>query len=137
MTTTTDPLTTKRHALAAGLHDLADFLAARPEVPTNFEKATITYHVHVGSGDGDAAGLTRLATIAETLGTEIVDFGGGPVTATTTHFCAVRAFGPVTYRAVYISRAEMADHEALMSYRTSVRADRGDSAPTSEQDGAK
>ena len=119
---TTAAITTARINLAAGLDALADYLAAHPEVPVNFDEATVTYHV--SGRDGDQAGLSNLAAIAETLGVEVTDSDGGPVTATTTHYHASLRFGPVTYRAIYISRDEMADYDALMSYRDSIRADR-------------
>ncbi|GIE87902.1 hypothetical protein [Actinoplanes regularis] len=121
MTTTAIPADTARQALTNGLHDLADYLAQHPDIPIPGAGREISYYV---DGDDDRTGLANLAQVANLLGVEVTDLHGSPVTETTTHFHAARQFGPITYQAVYITRATMADHDALMSYRDSIRADR-------------
>ncbi|MEU4239765.1 hypothetical protein [Actinoplanes sp. NPDC026619] len=112
----------RREALVNGLHSLADFLAANPDAPTH-GSGEVHYSVFA---DSDQAGLARLAEIAAAIGVEITDNGCGRPGADTTHFYARRRFGPVTYEASYITEAHMADYQAHMSYRDSVRADRAE-----------
>ncbi|MCU7724576.1 hypothetical protein ODJ79_12685 [Actinoplanes sp. KI2] len=119
MTTTNTPTDTRRQALAAGLHALADFLAEHPDVPAD-GGGTVGYCVFA---DSDQAGIERVAEIAAALGVEVTDIGGGNPTAGTTHFLARRRFGPAVYEASYITNAWMADYDAHMSYRGNVRAD--------------
>lgn len=119
MTTTSNPADTGRQTLIAGLRDLADYLAEHPEVPG----ATTELHLCV-PGDDDRAGLANLSAIADLLGVAVTDMSGQLPTGETTHFYARRSFGPVTYKAVYITRARMADHHALTTYSDNVRADR-------------
>ena len=118
-TTTTDTRTRSRQALTDGLRNLATFLDRHPHVPVNSWQE-ITYCV---SAAADAAGLAALAAIAEAIGVEVTAVGGGPVTADTSHFYVTRTFGPITYKAAYILRQEMADYRALMSYSGTIRAE--------------
>ncbi|XVV14422.1 hypothetical protein ACQP2X_08785 [Actinoplanes sp. CA-131856] len=120
MTTTTNPTDTTRHALTDGLHALADFLAEHPDVPAHADMKVL----YCVLGDDDAAGLTNLSAIAAALGAEVTGTGGAPITEHTTHFQAGRRFGPVAYRAVYVTKAEMADYAALSSYSSNIRAER-------------
>ena len=120
---TTDP----RQRLIDGLRDLAAFLEQNPDLPVN-GYASIDYCV---DGDDDTTGLENLAAVADLAGVAVTDVGDRPVTAQTTHFYARRRFGPVAYEAAYITRREMADYSALMSYSGTVRATTGehDEAP--------
>lgn len=120
MTTPTYTPTTGRQTLVNGLHALADFLAVNPHVPAG-NGAEVHYCVR---GEDDQAALANLTQIAATLGVQVTATGGGPVTEHTTHFQVCRRFGPVTYRAIYVTDAAMAAYEALMTYSDSVRADR-------------
>ncbi|WP_045742283.1 hypothetical protein [Actinoplanes rectilineatus] len=109
---TTTSIAPERQAVLDGLRDLAAFLAENPDVPAR-DVHRVEYCV---SADDDRAGLAKLAAIAAALGVEVT---GGP-----DHFAVYRRFGNASYRAFYVSRAEMADYNAVMSYRDSVRADR-------------
>lgn len=120
-TTDLDRATAARQNLVTGLHELADYLAANPSTPTGLSTTQVTHFVR---GEDDASCLARLAEIAAAIGTDITCTDGGPVTADTTHFHAVRHFGPVSYQAIYITRSTMADYDAWSTYRNNIRADR-------------
>ena len=109
-----------RHALTTGLRDLADYLDLHSDVPVSGWQQ-ITYHVRAAT---DADGIAALAVIAQGIGVQVTDVAGRSVAADTSHFYAARRFGPIKYAASYIRRQEMADHDALMSYSGTIRADR-------------
>lgn len=112
-----------RQALIQGLHELAVLLHEHPDLPVNHPQID-----HYVLDDDDTTGLGKLAAIAAALGVAITGNHGGPVEADTTHFHAIRRFGPVAYRAIYITRARMADHHAQTSYRDNIRAEHGQEA---------
>jgi hypothetical protein len=106
---TTDPAT--RQAFIDGLRSLADFLDAHPGLPVQRYGQKITLHTgHELPDDGTWDGARRaVEAFAEAAGAELTQTPGG-------HYLASRSFGPITYEAVAISPAVMAEHEALMSY---------------------
>jgi len=119
MTITCSPADTRRAGLVAGLHALADFLAAHPDLPVFEAGATKCIFDATDATDG----LAQLAEVAERAGTVVTDISDRAPTGRTTHFYARRRFGPVTYEAAYVTRAEMADYHALNSYSDNIRAD--------------
>jgi hypothetical protein len=85
---------TKRSALIDGLRDLADYLESNPEVPTT-HGAT----VYAFPPDGSCAEMrSEIDAIAVRLGSTAHPTAHGE------HYAAIRAFGPVEYRAVAICK---------------------------------
>ena len=109
---------TNRQAAIDGLRELADFLAAHPDVP--FDGPQVEYCVLAAE---DAEGIAQVGAVAKAIDTDVTAFGGRPVTSDTTHIEAVKAFGPAAYRAFYVCCQAMADHRAYMSYSANVRAE--------------
>jgi hypothetical protein len=89
-----------RVRLIAGLRELAEFLDHNPEVPTPWGADLIVFPAN-GS---DADMFAEIDAIAEQIGTTASD-AGSPAG----HYSAVRAFGPVQYRAVAIPHAARGD----------------------------
>ncbi|MEU4424825.1 hypothetical protein AB0F81_29755 [Actinoplanes sp. NPDC024001] len=108
----------QRTALIDGLRELTAFLEQHPQVPLR-PHAEFAYYVIC---DDDATGIAQVAAVAQALGVAMTETSGAAVTAQTTHFVARRAFGPMVYKAVYVSRREMAEYQALMSYDGAIRA---------------
>ena len=82
---------TERAELIRGFRGLADYLESNPELP-----APIYSTVYAFPSDGDWAQMCAdVDAIAEFLRVPAGITGGG-------HYVAVRAFGPVEYRAVAI-----------------------------------
>lgn len=99
-----------RAAIIQGLIDLAAFLAAHPDVPVH-DDLEVLYHVFGGSDEEKRA---RADCIAAAMGTPAERQKNGS-------YRAVRAFGPVSYCALAIPAAQMAEHNALWSYQGCVR----------------
>jgi hypothetical protein len=108
----TDPDT--RKAFITGLHDLADYLAASPDVPVPPYGAII----NLIAGSADHGGRGQVDRIAALLGTPVHD-----ETADGGHYTADRAFGPVTYCAAAIPDMARARYKAHDSYRGCVTPD--------------
>jgi hypothetical protein len=82
---------TERAHLIRGFRGLADYLESIPELPTPVYSTVYAFPTR-----GDWAGMCAdIDTIAEFLRVPAGITGGG-------HYVAVRAFGPVEYRAVAI-----------------------------------
>jgi hypothetical protein len=108
-----------RAAFIAGLLDLARFLEAHPDLPVQLYGQEITLHTgyelpHDGTWQDE---LRVLKAFAADAGAELSDHNG--------HYYAARSFGPVTYKACAISPEAQARHDALESYRRSIRLDDG------------
>jgi hypothetical protein len=83
----------ERAGLIAGLRELADFLDQNPEVPAPGRADVLVF-----PADGtDAEMFAAVDVIAAQIGTTASDAG-----SPRGHYSAVRAFGPVQYRAVAI-----------------------------------
>ena len=119
-----------RQDLIQGLRDLATYLDQHPDLPTHHD-AQITYCV---PAIDDPTGITRLTAIADAIGAPVTDVGGRRPTPDTTHFYAVRRFGPVRYEANYIRRAEMDTWRALMSYTDNIQPTPPDQPTTTRTD---
>jgi len=93
-----------RAAWVAGLRDLADFLAAHPDLPVPPAHHTEGFVVFPDGGTDDEcrAGVDQAAGI---LGVRAAERGSG-------HYRATRAFGPVEYIAVMIPRPGQASAAA-------------------------
>ena len=85
-----------RAAWVAGLRDLADFLAAHPDVPVPPACHSCTLHVFP-EGDSDDYRRAEVDRAAGVLGTTAAETGGG-------HYKATRSFGPVEFALVVIPR---------------------------------
>jgi hypothetical protein len=114
MTTTTGTTTaTERAQFTAALRELADFIDANPDLPlppTYSRSARVSPHLD-GTDEEERAEVDRIAGI---LGVSPQESGSG-------HYEAEREFGGrVWYRAVAISAARMAQHNALTSYSGAV-----------------
>lgn len=84
----------ERGRFIAGLRDLANYLDANPAIPSPRD---ITVHVFPPDGS-NAEMLAEIDAIAGRIGaTPNNDSPRG-------HYCAIRDFGPVQYRAVAIPR---------------------------------
>jgi hypothetical protein len=90
-----------RAAWVTGLRDLAEFLAAHPDVPV-----PPAYHTHTlnvfPEGDSDDDRRAETDRAAGVLGTAAAETGGG-------HYRATRSFGPVEFALVVIPRKTPAD----------------------------
>jgi hypothetical protein len=83
-----------RADVIAGLRQLADFLDDHPAIPT----APYGWDVLVSTHEHtDQAGKASVDHIAAILGVRVDDQTGDGG-----HYCADRAFGPITYRAFHI-----------------------------------
>ena len=112
------PNQTPRQEFITGLRQLADYLDAHPAIPTapyDWELIVSTHRAN------DLDGIAEIDRIAVFLGMPVEDelADGG-------HYCAVKAFGPITYRACHIPARHRAAHRALMTYSKSVTPDDGD-----------
>ena len=98
--------------LAAGLREAADYIETHPDLPVPF---TVDVHYCI-PGATDKDGEDEAYRIAGMLGTKVT---GGDFSSE-----ARRDFGPaVTYRAVYVSRDQMAAYRAHMAdYKPRVKA---------------
>jgi hypothetical protein len=106
-----------RAAFIAGLLDLACYLKSHPDIPVQRYGQTITLHTghelpHDGTWEDE---LRALKAFACAIGADVTDRGG--------HHLASRSFGPITYEACAISPAAHERHDALDSYRDSIRLD--------------
>ncbi|GAA3519026.1 hypothetical protein FHR32_005601 [Streptosporangium album] len=112
--------TAPRAALIKGLHDLAAFLEANPEIPVPDFSG-----LHYFARGTDTEIRAEIDTIAALLGTETdaddPDHG---------HYRAVVTFGPVEYTAVGIPAASRARHVADTSYAGCIDPDPVTSAPS-------
>lgn len=92
-----------RDEIIAGLHELADWLAANPEVPVRALK--MRYSVS-NDQPSDEASMAELHRIAALIGAEVAETYKGA------HFDAEKRFrGGVSYQAGVIFRREMVDHD--------------------------
>jgi hypothetical protein len=103
--------------MIAGLHALADFLQAHPDLPVNCW-AQISYSVTAGGAlgedDSDTAKRAEVDRVAEILGVSPHTEADGE------HYIAVKRFGPVTYQAAAITEAFMAAYDAASTYHGCV-----------------
>lgn len=100
-----------RAELLAGLRELADFIAAHPEMPIPEYPA----FTHCIGPCPDADGLAVAQQLAEVLDVEPTVSGG--------HTDVKRLFRGLEYRAFYITRDRMAAHTAEQSYTRNVQVD--------------
>lgn len=105
--------TNQRRRLIAGLHALAAYFEAHPEVP-----APTGAELMVFARGSDHAMRAEIERIGALIGSEI--YSGNSFRS---HHRAMRDFGPVTYSAIAIPSASRARHSALMSYDGAVIAD--------------
>ena len=91
---------THRQRQLVGLRLLFNFLETHPDVPIGSDEVN---SVCIVAGD-DETGMDQLRAIADALGVEITHNASG------THHYAIRLFGAVPYRAVYVSAASMAEY---------------------------
>lgn len=103
------------------LQALLDWLRTHPGVPVDRHGARIIYSI-LGHR-GDVAGLAELSAIAEAAGVLVTDVRGRPVQPGETHHYVQVACGTASYEAAYVTREEMASHEAHMTYRDNVAPD--------------
>ncbi|MGW0802737.1 hypothetical protein [Nonomuraea sp. NPDC002799] len=112
-TITSLKITIARAQLIDGLRALADFLDGEPGVPVNFG-ATVSYSVTptdvADDGNIDQAERVEVDRVAALLGVTPEYSGGG------SYYSAVRAFGPVEYRATAITQEHMAKVHAENTY---------------------
>lgn len=103
---------TERAAFIQGLRDLADFLQEHPEVPVTPYGNAITFFPHAASEADERAEIDRIAAALDVkpTGTSDGDF-----------YRAIRKFGPITYKAISISAAWKAAHDARHSYAAVVQ----------------
>lgn len=104
-----------RAALIAGLRDLADFIEANPAVPVpSYVSARISIPAP-GADDDEKRAFVDSAAAA--LGTTAA------YAAPSGHYTTGRTFGPVGFEVFMIPAAAHARHDALDSYRHSIRLD--------------
>ncbi len=103
----------KRSLLIAGLRDFATYLEAHPYVPAPFNVDVMVFP-HRDSDSAMCAEIDRIAKMTASPVTDEREFG---------HYRTGRSFGLVTYSAVAILADARARHDALMSYRHSVKPD--------------
>lgn len=96
-----------RAAWVAGLRDLADYLAAHPDVPVPSAHHTQSFHVFPDQG-GEAERRAEVDRVAAVLGTQAAESHGG-------HYKAARSFGPVEYLAVVIPRPGQVEDSAAVT----------------------
>jgi hypothetical protein len=102
-----DPTPAGMHArLAQGLREMADYIAARTDLPI---PASVEIHYCIPA-DSDKAGEDEAFRIAAIIGSAVTGDDDGSSSE------AVRAFGPtVCYRAIYLTRARMDAHYASVA----------------------
>lgn len=111
----------RRQELIEGLRDLCEFFERHPDVPLD-GWAEITFCVQ---GPDDEAAINTTQEIATALGVGMTDCHGRPISVDTTIYSAIRRFGvAVSYRATYVTRGDMDDHRAFMSYSGVIKADK-------------
>jgi hypothetical protein len=103
---------TRHEQVAAGLRELADFIAAHPDMPIPTYPAVAC---PVGSETDDEPGLAQVTAAAAILGVEVSSRS------------AVRYFGPVEYRVSHATRDRMARYNAAHSYEGAVQPEDGGS----------
>jgi hypothetical protein len=99
-----------------GLRELADFLDTNPDLPVNEFGCDLT--AFTSSNQGDADSRAQVNQVASMLGVPARDD-----TAAGGHYAAVRSFGPVQYKMIYIPARCRAAHAAFMSYSGCVAPD--------------
>lgn len=106
-------MTKDRAAIITGLRDLADFLDAHPDIPIT--GCVPLYHFAHQRTDADQR--AEIEQIAARL--------GSPVEAQTPygHYVTTISFGPIQYRAMAITAAARARHDADDSYRGCIQPD--------------
>ena len=104
----------ERAEFVAGLHALADYLAANPGIPIPYGR----HYLQVHAAGSDEQQRAQADLVSRMLGQPVNDrtSNGG-------HYEVTRSFGPVSYEFTAIPAARMAEHHALMSYRDSVAPD--------------
>lgn len=101
----------ERSSLIAGLHDLADFLERRPEVPAPRWTDVMVFPPHSTDVEMKAA----IDAIAALVGTDVSN-----ETAQGGHYTASRQFGLVHYKAVGIPAQSLARRAAQLSYTENI-----------------
>ncbi len=108
-----DPIA--RDQITTGLRQLADYLDNHPDIPVAPYGWDLLVATHL---DSDTHGIAEIDRVAAILGVpaenEIPDNG---------HYSALRAFGPITYRAFHIPAKKQAIYRAHMTYADSVTPD--------------
>lgn len=99
-----------RRAVIHGLRELADELDHNRDIPVPL-LVEISYHPRGGTDEEKRAEVDRIAKV---LGVTAEFFAGRE------HYRAVRRFSAVEYRAVTISAKDLAQWNALMSYRPNL-----------------
>lgn len=99
----TEP-TSKRAELVAGLRELADWYERHPDVPL----PPYPTWTHCVLADEDEAGQYEVVRVADALDVPC-RFKAGSADAD-------REFGPVTFRAYYVSRQRSEDYEQELRY---------------------
>lgn len=99
-----------RTELVAGLRELADFIAANPEMPI----PDYPRFQHCIGPCSDADGVAVTQTLAEMLDVEPTVSGG--------HTNVERRFRGLRYEAFYIARERMREHNEEQSYTGNIRA---------------
>lgn len=128
MSENTDATPAPRHEqIAAGLHQLADFITAHPDMPlpryprfNHCERGDVLDNgVATGEKD-DKAGAVAIQRIAAALGL--------PVAVSPNGHHGVRArFGAVAYEAFFVPTESMREYHARTSYEDNVQAEGGES----------
>jgi hypothetical protein len=90
----------QRTVLIAGLRGLADFLDRNPQVPAPLRADMLVFP----ENGTDAEMFAQIDVIASQIGATASD-----ADSPAGHYCAVRDFGPVQYRAVAIPHAARSD----------------------------
>ena len=104
-----------RAALVDGLRALADFIEANPALPVpSYVSARVS--VPAPGGDDDER-RTFVDSAAAALGTTAA------YAVPSGHYTTTRTFGPVGFSAFMVPAAAHARHDALDSYRDSIRLD--------------
>lgn len=108
----------RHEQVAAGLRELADFIAVHPDLPLP------KYPAVTGCPGSDIADDEAFAQVAETariLGVDVDTVGTNG-----THAAASRKFGGVTFRMSHVARGQMDSYHAALSYEGNVQAEGGE-----------
>jgi hypothetical protein len=101
-----------------GLRKLADYLENHPDLPVKEYGFDLTVYAEA---DTDAAGRAEIDRIADILGVTPVD--NTPVGG---HYIAVKTFGRIAYRAVFIPPRACERYNAENSYRGNIVPGQGE-----------
>jgi len=109
----------ERTQIINGLRDLADFLAAHPDVPVRpFGYALTTFPERRDADGQQRAEVDRVAAILHPHGGKRIDDTG-----TDGHDRALITFGRITYELVHIPQRRRERHAAQTSYERNITLD--------------